>query len=74
MRSTYPTWAEVRVESVLKGTAPTTIRVQSRGMIAESSVLMNAGRRYLFLLTKHNDIYISVNGHYAVIPVDGKPF
>lgn len=66
-------YAQVRVESVLKGSAPTTILIETRGLVAEWSVNVVEGRRYLFLLTKPKDLYISVNGRFGVIPVDGKP-
>jgi hypothetical protein len=34
---------------------------------------MTAGRRYLFLLAKRDDLHVPVYGHFGVIPVDGKP-
>jgi hypothetical protein len=71
-RDPYPEWAEVRVESVLKGTVPSTIRVRSHGMTAEDSFRMTVGCRYLFLLNTGKDMYVSVNGHHAVISVDCK--
>jgi hypothetical protein len=64
--------AQVKVESILKGKAAGTVCVQTRHANAEESFVVAAGRRYLFLLTKYEDCYLSVNGHFAVIPVDGK--
>jgi hypothetical protein len=72
-RNPYPEWAEVQVESVLKGTAPSTIRVRSHGMTAEDSFRMTVGCRYLFLLYTGKDMYVSVNGRHAVISVNCKP-
>ena len=72
-RSRFPEWSDVKVETVLKGSVPTSVRVESHGLVAELSVRMTAGRRYFFLLTKKGDLYVSVHGHFGVIPVDGKP-
>jgi hypothetical protein len=70
-RTSHPEWAQVKVESVLKGAASTSIRVRSRGMIAETYVPMAVGCRYFFLLyEKREGMYGSVNGRFAVIPID----
>jgi hypothetical protein len=70
-RSSY---AMVRIESLLKGTAPELICVVTRPEIAERSFSVTGGRRYLFLLTHYGkDCFTSVNGSAAVIPVDGEP-
>jgi len=66
-------FAEVKVESLLKGTVPSTVRLETYGSIAEEAVFVTKGRRYLFILRLHQGTYYSVNGHFAVIPVDGKP-
>jgi hypothetical protein len=66
-------FAQVKVESVLKGTAPDTIRLETYGRVAEEAVIVTAGRRYIFLLRSTQDVHISVNGKFGVIPVDGKP-
>jgi hypothetical protein len=70
-RTSHPQWAQVKVESVLKGAASTSIRVRSRGMIAEQYAPMAVGCRYLFLLyEKREEMYGSVNGRFAVIPIE----
>jgi hypothetical protein len=67
------THATVKVESLLKGTAPAVICLLTRPPFPESNFEVTAGRRYLFLLTQYDDCYVSVNGSAAVSPVDGKP-
>lgn len=66
-------FAQVKVETVLKGSAPISIQVQTYGSHAESAFVVMAGRRYLFFLRLHKGTYYSVNGRFGVIPVDGKP-
>ena len=66
------TFAQIKVDSLLKGAAPKTICVQTNHSNPEESFVVAVGRRYLFLLNKHQDCYVSVNGHFAVIAVDGK--
>ena len=74
LRTTAPLrLALVKVESILKGTVPNTVCVLTRHPDAERSFKVIVGRRYLFLLVQRQDCYDSVNGHFGVIPVDGKP-
>jgi hypothetical protein len=73
VHSRHSTYALVKVESLLKGTASDSVCVLTRHPDAEQSFTVTAGRRYLFLLTRDQDCYRSVNGHFAVIPVDGEP-
>jgi hypothetical protein len=55
-RATHAAWADVQVESVLKGTASATIRVRSSTMIiAEEYAPVAVGCRYLFMLYMGKD-------------------
>jgi len=65
-------FAQVRVESVLKGKAPDIIQLETYGSVAEESVVVTAGHRYIFLLKSFHGVYVSVNGRFGVIPVDAK--
>jgi hypothetical protein len=68
------THAMVRVESLLKGTAPEVFCLQTRPEIPERSFRVTGGRRYLFLLEHYEkDCFTSVNGSAGAIPVDGEP-
>ena len=70
-RTSHPEWADVQVESVLKGAASTSIRVRSRGITSEDYAPMAVGCRYLFLLHERRDeMYGSVNGRFAVIAIE----
>jgi len=68
--------AQIKVESVLKGTAPSIIRLDTHGRMAEEAFVVTAGRRFMFLLESEKSdkgVYFSVNGKFGVIPMDGKP-
>lgn len=69
-------YASVRVEAVLKGKVPESVRVLTKGGIAEQYGYGRAGRRYVFFLGvpgKPSDYYFLINGRFGMVPADGEP-
>ncbi len=69
-------YAIVQVEEILKGKAPKSVRVLTKGGIAEQYGYGRVGRRYVFFLgmpAKSSDYYYLVNGRFGMVPADGEP-
>jgi hypothetical protein len=67
-------YARVRVDTILKGSTPAELEVETRGMVAEEDPpCREVGRSYLFFLQRlKNGRFVSVNGPFGVYPLPAK--